>query len=63
MPTSLQAFEPGSARAQKQPQHRSLKLWRGAFCAVFRAEAESADEVGWRVRRRRFRGPGGMQMK
>eukprot|EP00969_Alexandrium_andersonii_P068381 3016566-Alexandrium_andersonii.AAC.1 len=26
MPTSLQAFEPGIARARKRPQHRFLKL-------------------------------------
>eukprot|EP00969_Alexandrium_andersonii_P121469 5369315-Alexandrium_andersonii.AAC.1 len=31
----------------------------GAFCAVFRADAESADERGWRARRRRFSGGSG----
>eukprot|EP00969_Alexandrium_andersonii_P248311 10972606-Alexandrium_andersonii.AAC.1 len=31
--TSLQAFEPGMARAQERRQRRSLKLWRGGFCA------------------------------
>eukprot|EP00969_Alexandrium_andersonii_P269801 11925264-Alexandrium_andersonii.AAC.1 len=31
---SRQAFEPGTARAQKRPQTRSLKLRRGAFCAA-----------------------------
>eukprot|EP00969_Alexandrium_andersonii_P109154 4815569-Alexandrium_andersonii.AAC.1 len=33
-------------------RHRSPKLPRGAFCAVFRADAESADDTGWRARRR-----------
>eukprot|EP00969_Alexandrium_andersonii_P352811 15438493-Alexandrium_andersonii.AAC.1 len=28
MPKSPQAFEPGTARAQKRPQNLSLKLWR-----------------------------------
>eukprot|EP00969_Alexandrium_andersonii_P211945 9360483-Alexandrium_andersonii.AAC.1 len=32
---SLQALEPGTARAQEWPQSRSLKLWRGAFCELF----------------------------
>eukprot|EP00969_Alexandrium_andersonii_P322509 14249496-Alexandrium_andersonii.AAC.1 len=32
---SLQAFEPGTARAQERPESRSLKLWTGGFCAVF----------------------------
>eukprot|EP00969_Alexandrium_andersonii_P114914 5082212-Alexandrium_andersonii.AAC.1 len=27
-PKLLQAFEPGTVRAQKWPQHRYLKLWR-----------------------------------
>eukprot|EP00969_Alexandrium_andersonii_P251048 11095814-Alexandrium_andersonii.AAC.1 len=43
---SLQAFELGTARAQTRPQNRSQKLSRGAFCAGFRADAESADESG-----------------
>eukprot|EP00969_Alexandrium_andersonii_P188282 8319899-Alexandrium_andersonii.AAC.1 len=29
---------------------------RGRFCAIVRADAESADEAGRRVRRRRFSG-------
>eukprot|EP00969_Alexandrium_andersonii_P290717 12849795-Alexandrium_andersonii.AAC.1 len=29
---------------------------RGGFCAMFRADAESADETGRRARRRRFSG-------
>eukprot|EP00969_Alexandrium_andersonii_P069231 3054019-Alexandrium_andersonii.AAC.3 len=56
----LQAIEPGTVRAQKRPQSRSLKLWRGGFCFVVRADAESADGTGRQVRRRRFSGgPGG----
>eukprot|EP00969_Alexandrium_andersonii_P353703 15440504-Alexandrium_andersonii.AAC.1 len=36
------------------------KLWRSAFCAVVRADSESADGAGRRARRRRFWGcPGG----
>eukprot|EP00969_Alexandrium_andersonii_P212265 9373629-Alexandrium_andersonii.AAC.1 len=50
----LDAFEPGPARAQKRPQNWYPKLWRGAFCAIIRADAESGDEAGWRARRRRF---------
>eukprot|EP00969_Alexandrium_andersonii_P017031 745958-Alexandrium_andersonii.AAC.1 len=46
MQTSLQAFEPGTARAQEWPQHRSPKIPRGAFCAVVRADSESARENG-----------------
>eukprot|EP00969_Alexandrium_andersonii_P080563 3551129-Alexandrium_andersonii.AAC.1 len=49
-------FEPGTARAQKRPRHRSPKLSRGAFRTVFRADAESADERGRRARRRRLSG-------
>eukprot|EP00969_Alexandrium_andersonii_P269948 11931431-Alexandrium_andersonii.AAC.1 len=57
---SLQALQPGTARAQKRPQNRSLRLQRGAFCAVSRADAESADGRGRRACRRRFsRGSGG----
>eukprot|EP00969_Alexandrium_andersonii_P120476 5326714-Alexandrium_andersonii.AAC.1 len=56
MLTSLHAFEPGTARAQERPEHASLKLWRGAFCAVLRADAASADETNRRARRRSFSG-------
>eukprot|EP00969_Alexandrium_andersonii_P321277 14195879-Alexandrium_andersonii.AAC.1 len=35
---SNRAFEPGTAQAQKRPQTRSLKLWRGGFCAVLFAQ-------------------------
>eukprot|EP00969_Alexandrium_andersonii_P366327 15468261-Alexandrium_andersonii.AAC.1 len=56
---SRQAFEPGTARAQKGPQNWSWKLWRGGLCAVFRADAESADETCRRTRRRRFSGGSG----
>eukprot|EP00969_Alexandrium_andersonii_P371650 15480002-Alexandrium_andersonii.AAC.1 len=51
---SLQACEPGNARAQERPQKGSPELPRGAFCAVLRAEADGNDEIGWRSRRRRF---------
>eukprot|EP00969_Alexandrium_andersonii_P306445 13547839-Alexandrium_andersonii.AAC.1 len=54
--TPRQAFEPGTAQAQKQPQHRSLKLRMDRFCDVSRASAESADETGRRARKRRFSG-------
>eukprot|EP00969_Alexandrium_andersonii_P316947 14002231-Alexandrium_andersonii.AAC.1 len=37
----LEAFEACTARAQKQPQRSSTKLWMGAFCNVLRADAES----------------------
>eukprot|EP00969_Alexandrium_andersonii_P210296 9289803-Alexandrium_andersonii.AAC.1 len=43
---SLLAFEPGTARAQKRPRTRSLELPRGAFCAAFRTDSESAHESG-----------------
>eukprot|EP00969_Alexandrium_andersonii_P306207 13536402-Alexandrium_andersonii.AAC.2 len=36
----------------------SPKLPTGAFCGIFRADAESADETGRRTRRRRFGGWG-----
>eukprot|EP00969_Alexandrium_andersonii_P217955 9627325-Alexandrium_andersonii.AAC.1 len=42
---SLQAFEPGTARAQKQPQSWPPKLPRGGFCVVVRADPESIDEA------------------
>eukprot|EP00969_Alexandrium_andersonii_P051243 2251340-Alexandrium_andersonii.AAC.1 len=42
----LKAFEARTARAQTRPQDLSPKLLRGAFCAVVRAVAESADEAG-----------------
>eukprot|EP00969_Alexandrium_andersonii_P358130 15450344-Alexandrium_andersonii.AAC.1 len=29
----LEALEPGIPRAQKRPQSRSLKPWRGGLCA------------------------------
>eukprot|EP00969_Alexandrium_andersonii_P029540 1289171-Alexandrium_andersonii.AAC.1 len=45
-----------SARAPKWPRKWPPKLPRGAFCAVFRADAKSADEAGRRARRRRFSG-------
>eukprot|EP00969_Alexandrium_andersonii_P312013 13785770-Alexandrium_andersonii.AAC.1 len=32
---SLQAFEPGTARAQERPQNWSPQLPRGGFCAIF----------------------------
>eukprot|EP00969_Alexandrium_andersonii_P220216 9725851-Alexandrium_andersonii.AAC.1 len=41
---SLQALEPGTARAQERPQNWPPTLPRGAFCAVSRADSESADE-------------------
>eukprot|EP00969_Alexandrium_andersonii_P313598 13855010-Alexandrium_andersonii.AAC.1 len=53
---SLEAFEPGTSRAQKRPQLWSPKLWRGALCAVCRVDPKSADERGRRARRRRFSG-------
>eukprot|EP00969_Alexandrium_andersonii_P023498 1025954-Alexandrium_andersonii.AAC.1 len=53
MPKLLQAFEPGTARAQKLPQQWYPKMLRGAFCAAVRADAESASEAGRTARRRR----------
>eukprot|EP00969_Alexandrium_andersonii_P044988 1975215-Alexandrium_andersonii.AAC.1 len=35
---SLQAFEPGTARAQEGPESWPPKLPRGAFCAVLFAQ-------------------------
>eukprot|EP00969_Alexandrium_andersonii_P256150 11324203-Alexandrium_andersonii.AAC.1 len=59
----LQTFEPGTARAQKQPKSRALKLWRGGFCVNFRADAESVEETGRRARRRRSSaGPRGAEL-
>eukprot|EP00969_Alexandrium_andersonii_P360564 15455639-Alexandrium_andersonii.AAC.1 len=55
----LHAFEPGTARAHERPRNRSLKIWRGAFCLVVRADAESAAEAGRRARQRRFSGGSG----
>eukprot|EP00969_Alexandrium_andersonii_P358125 15450338-Alexandrium_andersonii.AAC.1 len=45
--------------SQERPQHRSPTSWRGGVCAVVRADGESADEAGWRERRRRFSGVSG----
>eukprot|EP00969_Alexandrium_andersonii_P328849 14531163-Alexandrium_andersonii.AAC.1 len=42
---SFQAFDPHNARAQKGHQSRPPKLLRGGFCAMLRADAESADET------------------
>eukprot|EP00969_Alexandrium_andersonii_P255531 11295472-Alexandrium_andersonii.AAC.1 len=56
MPILLQACEPGTARAQKWPDNWSQKLWTNAFCAAFRADSESANEIGRRGRRRRLSG-------
>eukprot|EP00969_Alexandrium_andersonii_P365890 15467235-Alexandrium_andersonii.AAC.1 len=52
----LQAFKPGTARAQKQPQGRSLTVHAqmphlftrrcGFYPSCSRADAESADEAG-----------------
>eukprot|EP00969_Alexandrium_andersonii_P010634 463232-Alexandrium_andersonii.AAC.1 len=44
--TSLQAFEPGTARAQERPRTLSPTLARGVFCGTFREESESDDESG-----------------
>eukprot|EP00969_Alexandrium_andersonii_P246564 10896844-Alexandrium_andersonii.AAC.1 len=56
-------------KAPRRPQHLPLNLRRGAFCAAFRAESESANETGRRARGRRFSGgvrraepPGGRLM-
>eukprot|EP00969_Alexandrium_andersonii_P366768 15469230-Alexandrium_andersonii.AAC.1 len=39
-----QAFRARTAQAREQPQKWSPKLPRGAFCVMFRADSESADE-------------------
>eukprot|EP00969_Alexandrium_andersonii_P327066 14453516-Alexandrium_andersonii.AAC.1 len=41
---SLQAFEPGTARAKERPQNWSAKLPRDALSVTFRKDSESADE-------------------
>eukprot|EP00969_Alexandrium_andersonii_P164186 7256664-Alexandrium_andersonii.AAC.1 len=46
MQTLLQAFETGIARAQKRPQNWSPKPSTGGFCAVSRADYDSADGMG-----------------
>eukprot|EP00969_Alexandrium_andersonii_P055956 2466066-Alexandrium_andersonii.AAC.1 len=46
-----EAFEASIARALERPFHAPPKLARCAFCAAFRADAESADDTGWRARR------------
>eukprot|EP00969_Alexandrium_andersonii_P261529 11562059-Alexandrium_andersonii.AAC.1 len=43
---SLQAFEPGTARAQERPQNWAPKLPRGALCAISHAYSESAKANG-----------------
>eukprot|EP00969_Alexandrium_andersonii_P078929 3480526-Alexandrium_andersonii.AAC.1 len=53
-----QAFESETPWAQKRPQIWSPKLWRGAFYAIVRAAAESADGTVRRARGRRFSGRG-----
>eukprot|EP00969_Alexandrium_andersonii_P283696 12542507-Alexandrium_andersonii.AAC.1 len=53
---SLKALEPETARTQERPQDLPPKLPRGAFSAVVRTDAESADEM---TRRRAFSGGSG----